>query len=45
MTEHDVGIKLRKNLEILFLLMILLFFEFLEHSFHLVQCIVSFFGK
>ena len=36
---NDFGIKLQTNLEILFLLMILLFFELLEHSFNLVECI------
>ena len=39
MTLHDFGMKLQKNLEILFLLMILLFFELLKHSFNLVECI------
>ena len=37
MTLHDFGMKLQKSLEILFLLMILLFFELLEHSFNLVM--------
>ena len=39
MTLHDFGMKLQKSLEILFLLMILLFFELLEHSFNLVEFI------